>query len=159
MTVDYSTNTPVYYNGRSYSPADLEVGDQVNVRVNSGGSTRVSAQDITVTRSISSNGTIGSTNSQFSTVRGTVRSIDTANRTIQLDSTSWMNGFQTNAGGNTIIIHYDTTARVDVSGQLYPLSNLERGDVIEVQLENVGSTSRPNYLAQRISLMRDVRSL
>ena len=83
-----------------------------------------------------------------------MRYIDTASRTIQLESTSWMNGFQTNTGGNTITIHYDPTARVDVSGQLYPLSNLERGDVIDVTLEPNGSS---NYLAQRITLVRNVR--
>ena len=156
MTVDWVSNTPVYFNGKTYAPSDLEVGDQVNVRVNGGNSSRVSAQDITVTRSISGN--TSSSNGTYSnstqTVRGTVRYIDTASRTIQLDSTSWMNGFQTNTGGNTITIHYDTTARVDVSGQLYPLSNLERGDVIDVTLEPNGSS---NYLAQRITLVRNVR--
>jgi cell envelope opacity-associated protein A len=53
-----------------------------------------------------------------------------------------------------LAIHYDSTARVDVSGQLYPLSNLERGDVIDVTLEPNGSS---NYLAQRITLVRNVR--
>ena len=156
VTVDWVSNTPVYFNGKTYAPGDLEVGDQVNVRVNGGNSSRVSAQDITVTRSISGN--TSSSNGTYSnstqTVRGTVRYIDTASRTIQLDSTSWMNGFQTNTGGNTITIHYDPTARVDVSGQLYPLSNLERGDVIDVTLEPNGSS---NYLAQRITLVRNVR--
>src|SRR5438067_501998 len=157
VTVDWVSNTPVYFNGKTYAPGDLEVGDQVNVRVNGGNSSRVSAQDITVTRSISGNNS-SSNNGTYSngiqTVRGTVRYIDTAARTIQLESTSWMNGFQTNTGGNTITIHYDPTARADVSGQLYPLSNLERGDVIDVTLENNGSSS---YLAQRITLVRNVR--
>jgi hypothetical protein len=155
VTVDYATNTPIYFNGRTYSASDLEVGDQVSVRVSSGGTSRVGARDITVTRSISGNnsGTYNSSNLQ--TVRGTVRYIDANARTIQLESTQWMNGFQTNTGGNTITIHYDSTARVDVSGQLYPLSNLERGDVIDVTLEPNGSS---NYLAQRITLVRDVRS-
>jgi predicted RNA-binding protein len=155
VTVDWTGNTPVYYNGRTYAPGDIEVGDQVNVRIGSGGSGRVSAQDITVTRSISgnNNGAYSSTNMQ--TVRGTVRSIDTYNHTIELESTQWMNGFQTSTGGNTLLIHYDTTSRVNVSGQLYPLSNLERGDVIDVQLQPNGST---NYLAQTITLVRDVRS-
>lgn len=156
VTVDYATNTPVYFNGRTYAAGDLEVGDQVSVRVSNGGTSRVGAQDITVTRSISGNnsGTYNpSTNLQ--TVRGTVRYVDANARTIELESTSWMNGFQTNTGGNTVIIHFDPTARVDVSGQLYPLSNLERGDIIEVTLEPNGSSG---YLAQRISLVRDVRS-
>jgi len=158
VTVDWTANTPVYFNGRTYAPGDLEVGDQVNVRVGSGGTSgRVSASDITVTRSISngsSNGTYGSSTG-YQTVRGTVRNIDTNAHTIELESTSWMNGFQTNTGGNTLIIRYDTTSRVNVGGQLYPLSNLERGDVIDVQLQQSGST---NWLAQSITLVRDVRS-
>ena len=156
VTVDWMSNTPVYFNGRTYGPGDLEVGDQVNVRISNGGTSRVGAQDITVTRSISSNnnGTYTPSSTNLQTVRGTVRYIDTNARTIQLESTQWMNGFQSNTGGNTMLIHYDTTSRVDVSGQLYPLSNLERGDVIEVSLEPNGSS----YLAQRIMLVRDVRS-
>jgi hypothetical protein len=162
VTVNYGTNTPVYFNGRTYAPRDLEIGDQISVRVNNGGTSSVGAQDITVTRSISggnnnsNNGTYGTPSTgQFSTVRGTVRFVDTVNRTIQLDSTSWVNGFQTNTGGNTLLIHFDTNARVSVNGQLYPLSNLEAGDMIEVQLEQLGTG---NYLAQRINLVRDIRS-
>src|SRR3954453_15874629 len=84
VTVDWATNTPVYYNGRTYAPGDVEVGDQVNVRVNGGGSGRVSASDITVTRSIS--GTSSTNNGTYSngmqTVRGTVRNVDTNAHTI-----------------------------------------------------------------------------
>ncbi|HEY6137280.1 MAG TPA: DUF5666 domain-containing protein [Thermoanaerobaculia bacterium] len=156
VTVDYAANTPVYFNGRTYSAGDLEVGDQVSVRVSNSGNSRVGAQDITVTRSISgnNNGTYNSS-TNLQTVRGTVRYVDANARTIELESTQWMNGFQSSTGGNTMIIHFDPTARVDVSGQLYPLSNLERGDVIDVTLEPNGSS---NYLAQRITLVRDVRS-
>ena len=155
VTVDWATNTPVYYNGRTYAAGDIEVGDQVNVRVNGGGSGRVSASDITVTRSISGNTSSNGTYSNgMQTVRGTVRSINASARTIELESTSWMNGFQSSTGGNTLIIHFDPTARVSVSGQLYPLTNLERGDVIDVQLQPNGSS----YLAQTITLVRDIRS-
>jgi len=155
VTVDYRSNTPVYYNGRTFAPGDLEVGDQVSVRVSNGGTSRVGAQDITVTRSISGNnsGTYNSS-TQMQTVRGTVRYVDANAHTIELESTSWMNNFQPSTASNTVIIHYDPTARVDVSGQLYPLTNLERGDVIDVSLEPNGSS----YLAQRITLVRDVRS-
>lgn len=156
VTVDYSTSTPVYYNGRTYTGGDLEVGDQVNVRVNNAGTTRVGASDITVMRSISgstasSSGTYGTPSSNFATVRGTVQSIDTRNQTITLSDTNWVQGFQRNTG-NTFLIHYNSSSRVDVNGQLYPLSNLQRGDIIDVQMENTGSQS----LAQRITLYRDV---
>ena len=155
VTVDWSSSTPVYFNGRTYAPGDLEVGDQVNIRVANGGTSRVSAQDIAVTRSISgNNGSTAYPSSNLQTVRGTVRYVDTNARTIELESTQWMNGFQSSTGGNTMIIHFDPTARVSVSGQLYPLGNLERGDVIEVQLEPNGSSG---YFARNIMLVRNVR--
>lgn len=153
VTVDWNTSTPVYFNGRTYAASDLEVGDQVAVRIGSGGSNRVSAQDITVTRSISSNNSTYSNGMQ--TVRGTVRSVDTYSHVIQLESTQWMNGFQTNTGGNTLMIHYDPSSQVSVSGQLYPLSNLERGDVVDVSVQPNGSSG---YVAQSITLVRDIRS-
>ena len=50
-------------------------------------------------------------------------------------------------------ISYDTNARVDYNGTLYPVTNLERGDVVEVQVVNNGSS---NNFAQSIVLVRDV---
>src|SRR5438552_2098338 len=81
-----SGNWPAYYNGATYSVSNLEVGDEIDVRMNGN-----YAQDITVTRSMSAtngsypNGTTnpnGSTypsNGQYSTVRGTIRYVDTTN--------------------------------------------------------------------------------
>jgi hypothetical protein len=37
---------------------------------------------------------------------------------------------------------------------MYPLTNLERGDVVDVQLQDLGSS---NYIAQRLVLVRNVR--
>jgi len=87
VSVPYSGNLPVYYNGATYSVSNLEVGDEIDVRMNGN-----YAQDITVTRSMSANNYPNNnnypSNSQYSTVRGTVRYIDTTNHTIQLDSPS-----------------------------------------------------------------------
>ncbi len=156
MTVYYDANTPVYFNGRTYSPSNLEVGDEVDIRTSDLGRGRLGAQDITVTRSMSgtsSNGTYGSP-SNYATIRGTVRSVDTYNRTIALDSTTWMSGFRgNNTRGNTITVQYDPNARVSVNGQLYPLTDLQRGDVVDVQVQNDGGST---YYAQGITLVRDV---
>jgi hypothetical protein len=136
VIVNYDPNTTVSYNGRTYRPADLERGDQVSINVYNN-----TAQSISVNRNISDN------RNNYATVRGTVRSVDTANRTIQLD--------QTNSYGTTMTVQYDpNTTNVDISGRLYPVSGLERGDVIEVQMSNAGS-SLP--FAQRITLVRNVR--
>ena len=159
-TITYDTNTPVYFNGRNYSVADLENGDEIDVRASNLGSNRYQAQDITVTRSISgggttNNGTYGQTSG--STIRGTVSYVDTNNHTIQLQGVTYT-GFNRNTGnGGTITVQYDTNTNVDVQGQIYPVSGLERGDVVDVQVGSNTYNSNSNYFAQRIYLVRDVR--
>ena len=53
-------------------------------------------------------------------------------------------------------LSYDNNVRVDVNGQLAPVTNLERGDVVEVQTQNYGNRNT-NLFASRITLIRDVR--
>jgi hypothetical protein len=158
MTVDYDTNTPVYYSNQSYRVADLERGDEIEVQLRDMGSGRYVAQQINVLRNVSSGTYGGSTSSSSSTVRGTVRYIDTSRRTIELESASWASNFNSGSGsmnGNRITVSYDTNTNVDVSGRSYPVSGLEVGDVIEVQVSNA-SSSMP--FAQRITLVRDVNN-
>jgi predicted RNA-binding protein with TRAM domain len=159
MTVDYDVNTPVYYTNKTYRVADLERGDEIDLQVRDLGSGRYVAQEINVVRNVSSSGTLGGspTSAQSSTVRGTVRYVDTSRRTIELDSASWRSGFNSGAGmsGNRIIVSYDTNTSVDVSGRLHPVSGLEVGDVVDVQVSN-SSSSTP--FAQRILLVRDVNN-
>src|SRR5207253_4215083 len=100
-----------------------------------------------------SNGTYGnpsssypsSSSSQYSTIRGTVRNVDSVNRTIELENTNWMSGFRTNdSSSSRFVVRYDPNASVDYNGQMYPLTNLERGDVVDVQLQDLGNS---NYVA------------
>ena len=55
---------------------------------------------------------------------------------------------------DTVVVYDPNNTNVDVSGRLNPVSGLERGDVIDVQVSNAGS-SLP--FAQRITLVRNVR--
>lgn len=154
VIVEFDTNTPVYYNNQTYRPGDLERGDEVEIRYRDLGSNRVLAQDITVTRNVSG-GTFGGSSTQTSTVRGTVRYVDTARRTIEIESASWISGFNSGAGSsNRYVIQYDTYTQIDVSGTLQPITGLEPGDVIEAQVTN---TSGSTLQAQRLFLVRDVR--
>lgn len=156
VIVEIDTSTPVYFNNQTYRPGDLERGDEVDVRIRDFGSGRYVAQDITVTRNISdpNSGSIYGS-SQTSTIRGTVRYVDTSRRTIELESASWISGFNTGAGGSrTMVVQYDPGFRIDVSGSLQSIEGLERGDVIEVQVRDLGGSS---YLAQRAFLVRDIR--
>ena len=156
VIVEYDSSMPVYYNNRTYMVSDLERGDEVEIRVRDLGSNRYRASDLVVTRSISGDiGTTPGTSNQLSTIRGTVRYVDTTRRTIELDSTSWISGFNTGAGtGSRMIFSYGTNSSVEVSGQLHPVSGLEQGDVIEVQFQNTGASTK---FAERIFLVRDVR--
>lgn len=152
VMVEYASNTPVYFNGRTYQVADLERGDEVEVTVRDLGRGRFSANQITVTRSVS--GT-GSGSSNRSTVRGTVTYVDTNRRTIELESVSWGSRFQGGTGSSRVVIEYPSGMNIDVSGRMQPVSGLERGDVIEVQIENANSSV---LRATRMWLVRDVRS-
>ncbi len=154
LTVGYETSTPVYWNNQTYRATDLERGDEIEVRLTSSGNL---ARDITVLRNVSSGTSGGSTSSRLSTIRGTVRYVDTSARTIELESASWRNNFNS-GGANTssrVIVSYGSNTNVDVGGNLHPVSGLERGDVIEVQVSNPNATTP---FAERIFLVRDVRN-
>ena len=150
--VYFDDQTQVAYQGKAYRPQDLERGDEVTIRVDANGN-QLKADTINVTYDASGGGT--TTSSSTSTIRGTVSYIDTARHTIELDSTSWISGFQSGNSGTRMTVSYDTNATVDVQGRLYPISNLERGDVIEVRVSNANS-SLP--YAQSIVLVRDVNN-
>jgi hypothetical protein len=166
VRVAYDNNTSVVYQGQNHRPEDLERGDEVEIRVNQSGSTMV-ADAVTVLRDVSqasSSSTYpsypnSSSNSNYATVRGTVRYVDTARRTIELEQTSWSSGFTGYPNGsnnNTIIVQYGTNASVDVGGRANAVSGLERGDVVDVQVDR--NTNSSTYFADRITLVRDVNN-
>ena len=152
--ISYDANTHVTFSGRNFRPEDLERGDEIEIRVTDLGSGRLAARDINVIRSVSSSGMgSGTWGNQSSTIRGTVRYVDTSRREIGLESANWISGFNTGAGvGSTIVVQYDTNTPVEFGGRVYSATNLERGDVIEVQVSGSGS----NYFANRIMVVRDV---
>jgi translation initiation factor IF-1 len=151
VRIYYDDRTPVVWQGSTYRPQDLERGDQIVARVVESGN-RMVANDIAVTYNVSAGMTSSSMGS--SVVRGTVLHVDTSRRTIELESTTWVSRFNPGTGtSGRIFIQYDTNTAVDVSGRLYPVTNLERGDIIEV---NVQPSSSSSYFAERIVLVRDV---
>jgi hypothetical protein len=160
--VEFDTNTPVYFNNQTYRAADLERGDEIDIRTRDLGNGRFQAQDISVTRSMSSNSNNGGVyngngSSQTATIRGTVSSVDTSRHTITLDSTNWISGFTSGSGSSTrTVVYYDTNAGIDVNGRTEAVTGLQRGDVIEVQVARDSNNS--TLWAQRMSLVRDVNS-
>jgi hypothetical protein len=167
VRVYYDNRTTLNYQGQDFRPDQLERGDEVTVNVGQSGNQLI-AQTMDVTYNTrggmasGSNDTYGNPSSpaypssqQFSTIRGTVRSVDTRNQTIELENTNWVSGFRSNnSNSSRFVVRYDQNASVDYNGQMYPLTNLERGDVVDVQLQDLGSS---NYVAQRLVLVRNVR--
>jgi hypothetical protein len=165
VRVYYDNRTTLNYQGQSFRPDQLERGDEVTVNVDQSGNQLI-AQTMDVTYNTrggmasGSNGTYGNPSSsypsqqQYSTIRGTVRNVDTRNQTIELENTNWVSGFRTNTTRSRFVVRYDSNASVDYNGQMYPLTNLERGDVVDVQLQDLGNSS---YVAQRLVLVRNVR--
>jgi hypothetical protein len=88
---------------------------------------------------------------QSSDVRGTVAAIDTSARRIDLN-VSYINNLRDNNNGQRGSIYYDNDTRVTYNGQSYGVTDLERGDEIEVK----GVADNGRYLAQQITVVRDV---
>lgn len=87
---------------------------------------------------------------QPSDVKGTVQYVDTAAQRIDLD-VSYINNLRTNDSQRGAI-YYDSRTRVVYQGNEYRVTDLERGDQIEVRGANVNG----RYVAETITVVRDV---
>ncbi len=153
VRVHYDANTRVEFQGRSYNPEDLERDDGVHVRTHSSGSQLI-ADQIVVTRN--ANGSTGAAGQRQ--LRGTIREINTAARSIELDSVALGQvqgqvagqgqGFDTTKNGSSTTIAYDASTIVEYQGQRYGVGNLERGDVVSIDVSQIGN----GYLARRITV-------
>lgn len=159
LTLYYDDRTTVVFEGRTYDPRDLERGDRIVADVDDTGN-RLTARRIEVTHDVTG-GTGGVFDDQrrLAELRGTVRSIDTRSRTLQLERTSYTSGFTTDTGTGTsgsdvVTVHYDAETVVEYQGRFYGPDSLERGDVVEVEVDDIGG----RLIAERMELVRDVRA-
>ena len=147
VTVHYDTNTRVEFQGRSYRPEDLERDDGVQVTTHSSGG-QVIVDQIIVTRN--ANGSIGAAGQQQ--LRGTIGNINTAARVIELDSVAFEQGqvqrFDAAKSGSSTTIAYDASTIVEYQGRRYGVGNLERGDVVSIDVSQISS----GFLAKRITV-------
>lgn len=148
VSLSYDASTVVTFDGRQYRPADLERGDEIEIEVRQLSGGRLMANSVYVVRSVSDATTTAST------LRGTVRMIDTSRRTIELERTNWSSRFTT-GNNNVVVVQYDANTDVEYQGRLYPPTNLERGDIVDVQVRNTGTT----LVAQRIVVVQNVNAL
>lgn len=88
---------------------------------------------------------------QSSDVKGTVSAIDTNARRIDLN-VSYINNLRDDNNGQRGSVYYDSNTRVTYNNRDYGVTDLERGDEIEVK----GVADNGRYIAQQIIVVRDV---
>lgn len=143
LVLYYDDRTTVEHQGRTYRPADLEVGDRILADVDSNGS-RLMVEEIQVLYDVTSNDRdddrwdtdddrydnddrYGDARTQE--LRGTVRYIDTRDKTLELEPSTGRSG--------VVVVHYDTSTIVEFEGRRYKPENLERGDRVEIEVREL----------------------
>ena len=166
----YDDRTVVQHQGRSYRPQDIEPGDRILADVGQSGG-RLMVEEIEVlydvTGGTGSTGTYDDDNVNYddevrvSELRGTVRSVDTRDRTLELETTQYgSNNFSTGGtiGSNSarvVEVHYDAQTIVEFEGRRYQPENLERGDLVEIEIRDLGS----RLMAEEILVLGEGQAL
>ncbi|HWN43651.1 MAG TPA: hypothetical protein VNW71_15585 [Thermoanaerobaculia bacterium] len=139
MVLYYDDRTRVEFQGRTFTPDDLEAGDRILADVESSGS-RLMVEEIQVLYDVTSNTTddydddrYDNDNDPYDTrtteVRGTVRYVDTRDQTLELEPSTGRTG--------VVVVHYDSSTIVEFEGRRYQPENLERGDRVEVEVREL----------------------
>ena len=178
----YDDRTVVQHQGRSYRPQDIEPGDRILADVGQSGG-RLMVEEIEVlydaTGGTGSTGTQGTYDNddydndndnyddevRVSELRGTVRSIDTRDRTLELETSRYgSNNFST--GGSTgstgsnstriVEVSYDAQTIVEFEGRRYQPENLERGDLVEIEIRDLGNN---RLMAEEILVLGEGQSI
>ena len=182
----YDDRTVVQHQGRTYRPQDIEPGDRILADVGQSGG-RLMVEEIEVLYDATSRtGSTGSTGSQgtgtydndddnydndsynddarVSELRGTVRSIDTRDRTLEIEtsrngssnfSTGGSNGGSIGNSTRIVEVYYDAQTIVEFEGRRYQPENLERGDLVEIEIRDNGD----RLLAEEILVLGEGQSI
>ncbi|HET9226831.1 MAG TPA: hypothetical protein VFR31_09200 [Thermoanaerobaculia bacterium] len=149
VTVYYDDRTTVEHQGRTYKPADLEVGDRILADVGQSGN-RLVAEEIQVLYDVTGTGSNDTYNDDYDTrtteLRGTVRYVDTGDKTLELEPSTGRSG--------VVVVHYDSSTIVEFEGRRYQPENLERGDQVEIEVRELNG----RMIAEEILVVGDTRS-
>jgi hypothetical protein len=161
VTLYYDDRTRVEFEGQTYRPQDLERGDRIQADVERSGD-RLFVQDIEVLY----DATGGNQNDRYSQddryrddalasreLRGTVRYLNTRDRTLEIQPSQ--SNFSTGRTDDIVVVHYDSGTIVEFEGRRYQPENLERGDVVEIELSESGS----RLIAEEILVVGESGSL
>jgi len=163
VVLEYDDNTTVEYQGKTYRPEDLERGDRILAEVDESGlsASRMRADEIQVLTDATSGQNTGiydDDDDDYRTadgdLRGTVRYIDTRNRTLEIETSS--RSFSTSTGSSGVVtVYYDAQTVVEFEGRRYQPDNLERGDEVEIDTRTL---SGGRLMAEEIQVVGDSRS-
>jgi uncharacterized protein DUF5666 len=133
----YDDRTTVTHEGRTYRPQDLESGDRISADVERSGD-RLVAQQIEVLYDVSGGGAQNG-GTVASDLRGTVRYVDTRARTFEVEPTRSSNFSSGSTGSSSVVVvQYDSQTTVEFQGRRYQPENLERGDLVQIELRDLG---------------------
>jgi hypothetical protein len=161
IVLSYDDSTTVEFQGRTFRPDDLEPGDRILAEISPSyrSNTTPLVEEIQVLYDVSSGvGDNDGYNDNDSVVdrdlRGTVRYVDTRDRTVEVETSS--RGFTTGTTGQSgvVVVHYDSETVVEFEGRRYQPENLERGDEVQIDIRDVGG----RLLAEEILVVDDARS-
>jgi len=149
VTVYYDAKTVATSQGRPYRLEDLQRDDTVQIRTHSAGSQLI-ADQIVVTQNANGRQSV----SGQQQLHGTIRNVDTVARHIEIDSAALdtaqgqVQGFDATKSAGATTVAYDASTIVEYQGQRYGVVNLERGDVVNIDVSQVAN----GYLAKRITV-------
>ena len=146
VVVWYDAGTRVLFEGREYSPENLEAGDRVRMEVSGVGTRNVYAERIEVTQSVAERRPAEEPREQTfaaDVLAGEVQGVDLDRREIRIE---------TDEGER--FLSYDQRTRVFYQGEEYRPENLEWGDLVVIVVSDAGS--REPY-AERIEVTRAVQ--
>lgn len=140
--VYFDQNTRLIYQGQQHPIQGLERGDVVRVdAAQSGG--RLWARTIEVVRNVRDG--YGGDQYGGNELRGNVAYVDTRARTIELE--------RGGSYGDSGRVRYDERTVVEYQGRRYRAEDLDRGDLVRIQVRRIGN----ELLAERILVERSVR--
>lgn len=163
IILSYDDSTTVEFQGRTFRPEDLEAGDRILAEIDPSyrSSSAPLVEEIQVLYDVTGgvrddDDTYSGTNDSIADrdVRGTVRYVDTRDRTVEIETTS--RSFTSGSSGQSgvVVVHYDSQTVVEFEGRRYQPENLERGDEVQVDIRDVGG----RLLAEEILVVSDARS-
>ena len=156
----YDDATTVEHDGQSYRPQDLEPGDRIAAEVQRTGD-RLMVEDIDVLYDASS-GVADNRRVRRPAHRGRA-----GHRALRRHPRPYLGDRVHAVGqrllhrapgrsyGDTVLVHYDTQTLVEFEGRRFGPENIERGDVVEVEVRDLGQ----RLLAEEIRVVRDSRSV